>query len=194
MKVKVLGITLLTSLALVACGGGDDESGMGEKGNNNQAQDVGYENRDNGMMRNGDNRDLETNEMNNYQNGANENQMNMDNNDNNRYDVARELADDVAEQVKEVKRAYVLKGEENAYVAVVKNGDAQDELNDDIKKKISDIVKKEDKEINNVYVSSNPDFFGMTENYADKVRNDEPIRGFFDEFGQMIDRIFPEAN
>lgn len=67
-----------------------------------------------------------------------------------------------------------------------------DEITDDTKKKISDIVKSTDKDIDNVYVSTNPDFVDLVTNYANQAENGEPIEGLFDQMGNMIERVFPQ--
>src|SRR5690625_2044986 len=67
-----------------------------------------------------------------------------------------------------------------------------DDLTDDVKNEIKDIVKSVDNNIDNVYVSTNPDFFDLTNNYVDDMNNGKPVRGFFDQFGNMIERLFPQ--
>src|SRR5699024_10450367 len=67
-----------------------------------------------------------------------------------------------------------------------------DDLTDDVKNEITDIVKSVDNNIDNVYVSTNPDFFDLTNNYVDDMNNGKPVRGFFDQFGNMIERLFPQ--
>jgi len=42
-----------------------------------------------------------------------------------------------------------------------------------------------------VYVSTNPDFFDLTNGYIDDVNRGEPVEGFFDQFSNMIERLFP---
>ena len=66
------------------------------------------------------------------------------------------------------------------------------ELTDDVKKEIEEIVKSSDDNIDNVYVSTNPDFMDLANNYANDVENGQPIEGFFNQFGNMFDRLFPE--
>jgi len=72
------------------------------------------------------------------------------------------------------------------------NNNQGDELSDDVKKKISDIVKDTDDNIDNVYVSTSPDFFNLSNDFADDVENGHPIEGFFDQIGNMIERVFPQ--
>lgn len=67
-----------------------------------------------------------------------------------------------------------------------------DELSEDVKKRISDIVKDTDKNIDNVYVSTSPDFFNLSNDFADDAQNGHPVEGFFDQIGNMIERVFPQ--
>ncbi|KGX85898.1 YhcN/YlaJ family sporulation lipoprotein [Pontibacillus marinus] len=190
MKVKVLGMTLLSATVLFGCQAGDDqEARMGKKGNDyeDSAYNTQYSPNEDGF----NNVDYDNGPFNGNRDGQDYDNMNNDNN--NRYDVARKAAKNISSQVSEVDRSYVLTTENNAYVAVVKEGDNKREINDNLKSKIADIVKNTDPDIDNVYVSANPDFFKMTGDYVDDVRNGDPVRGFFQEFGQMTDRLFPEA-
>ncbi|HZW67895.1 MAG TPA: YhcN/YlaJ family sporulation lipoprotein [Pseudogracilibacillus sp.] len=72
------------------------------------------------------------------------------------------------------------------------NSNQGDDLSDDVKKKITDIVKDTDDNIDNVYVSTSPDFFNLSNDFADDVENGHPIEGFFDQIGNMIERVFPQ--
>ncbi|SEO61379.1 sporulation lipoprotein, YhcN/YlaJ family [Amphibacillus marinus] len=114
------------------------------------------------------------------------------------YHVADELAEQVNQSVDEIDGAYVLKMGDNAYVAceIDNNEVTEDDNNvsDDIEEKVTEAVKNSDKEINNVFVSSNPDFVDLAANYRNDVENGHPIEGFFDQFGEMVDRIFPNRN
>ncbi|MCD5324860.1 MULTISPECIES: YhcN/YlaJ family sporulation lipoprotein [Pontibacillus] len=199
MNMKLVGVSILSAAVLFGCSAeGDKESRMGTKGNdyeqsahneqNYNAQKDGFNqvNYDNGPY---------DGQMNNGQDYGEENVGNEDTykDDDRRYSVANKVADKITADVDQVKRAYVLKTDRNAYVAVVKKGETTKELNDDLKKKIAKAAKSADKDINNVFVSANPDFFDMTGDYVQNVQNGKPVRGFFDEFGQMIKRIFPEA-
>ncbi|WP_164215966.1 YhcN/YlaJ family sporulation lipoprotein [Virgibacillus sp. YIM 98842] len=67
-----------------------------------------------------------------------------------------------------------------------------DQLSDDVKNEISEIVQSVDNDIENVYVSTNPDFFDLTNNYADDMDRGEPVEGFFDQIGNAIERLFPQ--
>ncbi|MFC2947917.1 YhcN/YlaJ family sporulation lipoprotein [Virgibacillus sediminis] len=68
----------------------------------------------------------------------------------------------------------------------------EDQLSDDVKEEIRDIVQSVDNDIDNVYVSTNPEFLDLTNNYVDDVNNGEPVEGFFDQMGNMIQRVFPQ--
>ena len=67
-----------------------------------------------------------------------------------------------------------------------------DEVTDAVKNKIADIVQEEHDNIDNVYVSTSPDFVDLTNNYVEQMQNGEPIQGFFDQIGNTIERIFPQ--
>ncbi|MCE3202942.1 YhcN/YlaJ family sporulation lipoprotein [Paenibacillus sonchi] len=68
---------------------------------------------------------------------------------------------------------------------------ANDTVTRDMKEKIAAEVKKYDKNIDNVYVSANPDFVDRANFYAQEFRAGHPLRGFAREFGTMVQRIFP---
>jgi len=72
----------------------------------------------------------------------------------------------------------------------VNNGSGKN-LTDHEKRQISRIVKSVDPSINNVYVSTNPDFSNLAHNYSNDLDNGRPVGGFFDQLGNMIDRVFP---
>ncbi|MEK3952229.1 YhcN/YlaJ family sporulation lipoprotein [Psychrobacillus sp. FSL K6-1464] len=112
-------------------------------------------------------------------------------NDTNAQDV--EVADQVADKItelEEVESASVLVTDNNAYVAVeLKEGTEETE---EIKTKISDAAKKENADFKNVYVSANPDLSQQFKDYGDRIRADEPVEGFFNEFTDTVDRVFPD--
>lgn len=74
------------------------------------------------------------------------------------------------------------------------NADNDDQLTDDIKQQISDVVKSIDGDIDNVYVSTNPEFLDSVKNYADQAKNGDPVKGLFNQMGNMIERVFPQNN
>ena len=106
-----------------------------------------------------------------------------------------ELADEVADKIadmEEVESASVLVTDNNAYVAVELSEGTEE--TEEIKTKISDAAKTANADFNNVYVSANPDFAQQFRDYGDRIRADEPVEGFFDEFTETVDRVFPDAN
>lgn len=114
-----------------------------------------------------------------------------------RYDVAEEAADRITSEVDSIDRAYVLTTGRNAYVAAELNeGNTgrNGELSNDIEREVEEAVKSELNDIENVYVSTNPDFVNLSTNYMDDVNRGEPIEGFFDQMGEMIQRVFPGTN
>ncbi|HLR72042.1 MAG TPA: YhcN/YlaJ family sporulation lipoprotein [Pseudogracilibacillus sp.] len=67
-----------------------------------------------------------------------------------------------------------------------------DEVTDEVKNRIADIVQDVDNDIDNVYVTTSPDFVDLTENYVNDMNDGKPVRGFFDQIGNTIERIFPQ--
>lgn len=204
MKKQIFTVALASLFVLTGCAGENEEGQRGTE--NNNIQPVRYQNNNpDGTERDNRNytmqRDLE--EPNRFRN-INNDTRNINNRNEqantNRYDVAEEAADLIVERVDVIDNAYVLTTDNNAYVAAEldthqngnnlnhKNGD----LTDDVKNEISKVVKSVDNSIENVYVSTNPDFLDLANNYANDVESGEPIEGFFEEIGNMIERVFPQ--
>lgn len=232
MKFKIFGIAVMVILLMAGCNmNRDDVNNDGANNieptrynndniNNRNMRDQGTGMRDNG-----------TTKINNRNNGD----RNRDNRDD-RYNVSREAADKITDEIDEIHHAYVLTTKNNAYVGAVldnderhksrmnknnnqgnfgdvndnqsdrnitntksgidnnRNRDVDDgsELTDEVKKKISDIVQSVDNNIDNVYVTTNPDFADLTNDYMNDFDNGKPVRGFFDQIGNMIERVFPQ--
>ena len=155
----------------------------------------------------------------------------MEENANNDGDGKLEVAQDAADRIMEldgVKSANVLITNQNAYAAVVLDGDPVDDdetdtntgdtesntentdnnedtgmnndndspeqmLSPDLENKIADKVREANGEIENVYVSLNPDFVERMTGYVEQINAGEPIEGFFGEFTEAIQRVFPDA-
>lgn len=66
-------------------------------------------------------------------------------------------------------------------------------LSPQIKNAIADKVRQAVPGIQNVYVSTNPDFVDRVNNYADDLREGRPIEGLWEEFSEMVQRVFPTA-
>ncbi|GLO65556.1 YhcN/YlaJ family sporulation lipoprotein [Oceanobacillus kimchii] len=129
-------------------------------------------------------------------------QRDADQNQNTKYDVSEEAAEKISNQVEGIEDAYVLTTDNNAYVGAHLNQDnnnenngqseqAGDNVSDETKQQIADIVRSVDNSIENVYVTTNPDFMDLTDRYINDLDEGRPIEGFFDQFGNMIERIFP---
>ncbi|MCT2535774.1 YhcN/YlaJ family sporulation lipoprotein [Aquibacillus koreensis] len=125
-------------------------------------------------------------------------------NNNNPYNLADQIGDRITDQIDAIDDAYVLTNKNNAYVAVElnnradgmnrRNGGNGNNVSRDIENQIRLIVKEVNEDVDNVYVSTDPDFVNLSNNYQDNVDNlGEADDGFFNEFGDMIDRIFPDA-
>jgi YhcN/YlaJ family sporulation lipoprotein len=165
----LLSIGMASSL-LVGCGNNDGNNGLD---NNNNARPVRYNNTT-------DN------------NGNNGNNGNMANNQQVR--VAKKVARRVAD-LKEVDRAYVIVTDDNAYVAVLLNRNQNnDKLTKQLKSKIAKVVKHTDKSVNDVYISENPDFFDQIGDYVNDIQAGRPISGFFNQFNDTIQRVFPNGS
>lgn len=217
MKFKLLSIVVAITFILFGCATGNDNQEGAMDGNNNpNIEQTRYNDNDRTNERFGANDDTRGNGTDGLLNNERDNDRNnlVDDNRNNdqRFDISQRAADRITDEIDEINYAYVLTTDNNAYVAATVdrdnqnnnnntnnnnmnnngNGDQEDEITDEVKDKIANIVQSVDNDIDNVYVSTNPDFVNMVNDYADDVNNDRPIRGMFDELGDMIERIFPQ--
>lgn len=178
MKIKTFAIAIVAVTSLVACQA-EQETGTGE-GNYEGVQNTRFQ-------RMADNMYEEGNRADRY-----DNDRGMVHNTN--YQVAKVAADNISKNVDGVDKAYVLKTRDNAYVAaVLDNKNGSDDISDKVEGQITKAVKSADQDIDNVYISTNPDFVDLTTNYVNDMKSGDPVSGFFKEFGQMVDRVFPEA-
>lgn len=207
MKWKLLSILTVLLITLMACQAGDNAD-RGTDNPNIDPTSTGNTGDANGMI--DDRNHTLQRDADRYQNRTNNNRANRDNSmdrmnqrDNtSNYEVAEEAADKITEKVKEIDRAFVITTDNNAYVAANldadnrnqtgNNNNDSDELTDEVKDEIAKIVQSVNDDIDNVYVSTNPDFLNLANDYADDVDNGKPIEGFFDQFGTMFERLFPE--
>jgi hypothetical protein len=65
------------------------------------------------------------------------------------------------------------------------------ELAQGLKHRIAAEVVRMAPQIENVYVSANPDFVARMTSYMEDVRLGHPIQGYVAEFNAMVERIFP---
>lgn len=121
-----------------------------------------------------------------------ENSTNHTNQDQSQLEVADDAADRIVE-LEEIERATVIVTDENAYTAVVLQDGSNGEVTDQLKDKIADQIKAVDADIQNVFVSTNPDFVERMEDYGEKINKGEPVEGFFEEFSEAVQRVFPDA-
>lgn len=172
MKKLLIGFAF-TALMLVGCGTNDDTTNNDDR---NQADPKTDENQEaplNDMDKDDEVRDGD-----------------------NQYDVSKEAADKITDKVDDIKRVTVLTTDNNAYVGAQldkgKSDKTGDEVTDETKKEITDIIKDVDGDIDNVYVTTNPDFANLLDNYSNDLDEGKPITGLFDEIGTMIERLFPQ--
>lgn len=112
---------------------------------------------------------------------------------NSRIETSDRIANKIA-AMPGIDSAYVMMTDRNAYVAVKEDDRAntgQTAVTSEIKDKIANQVKSMSPSVANVYVSSNPDFLGRMEGYANNVRAGHPIQGFLTEFNALVERVFP---
>lgn len=130
---------------------------------------------------------------------ANDNETNdLTHNGESRMDLAEEAAAKVNE-LEEVENATVIVTDQNAYVAVVMSQagdktDTSDKVSKELEDKIAAKVREADGAIDNVYVSLNPDFVERMTDYGKRINEGEPVEGFFEEFGQAVRNVFPDAH
>ncbi|WP_085524499.1 YhcN/YlaJ family sporulation lipoprotein [Tuberibacillus sp. Marseille-P3662] len=182
---KLLILLVALVLPLVGCNANDDENAGNDNGAN--TENVKYD-PDNGNDNNNDN--VNNNKNANNDNGVN-NDMNNGDEDNNRFEIADKAAEQIT-NLDKIRRANVIVTDDNAYVAAVLK-DENNGLNQDIKQSISKQVKSVDGDIDNVYVSTNPDFVDRVENYGDKLQQGKPVEGLGEEINNMVQRLFPQG-
>ncbi|QFT89186.1 Lipoprotein YhcN precursor [Bacillus sp. THAF10] len=170
MKGKGLIVTgLALTLLLTGCNNVDN---YGADNNQNDALNVNYDN------------------MGRYNRNMNPTRVNDRNEA--RLAVADEACDKIT-ALNDVESCNIIVTNRNAYVAAVLEGNESTELSKEIEDKIANQVRKSDPDIRNVYVSVNPEFVDRMDGYANDIRRGRPVGGFFDEFTQFVERIFPTA-
>lgn len=66
-----------------------------------------------------------------------------------------------------------------------------DTLPRDLKDRVTKEIKKNAPQIQTVYVSDNQEFVQRVNGYSDQARGGYPLQGYVQEFGSMVERIFP---
>jgi YhcN/YlaJ family sporulation lipoprotein len=176
MNIKGFVFTGLAFTIIASGCGNVDDYGAEKRNSPNDSLNVNYD-KDQGRF----------NRPENVRNNINPRRVNEENEP--RMAIADRAADKVTD-LKEVETCNVIVTDDNAYVAaVLANG--KDELSQDVERKIADQVRKADPDIDDVFVSVNPDFIDRMDGYANDLRSGRPIRGMFDEFTETVQRIFP---
>ncbi|GAE93365.1 lipoprotein yhcN precursor [Gracilibacillus boraciitolerans JCM 21714] len=214
-----LALTFATSLTLVACGG-NEYGQQDSEFNGNNTQPIGYNQTSNEPMTDRANNGNQAPSTNQYRDNKGDTRMNENNQfmfdgktnrdannmknssrEGSNYEVADKAAEKIKSEVPEIDRAYVLTTDNNAYVAASwdkrtdKNSNKNNsELTDETKQKITKAVKSVNKDIDNVYISTNPDFFDLADEYTNDMDNGEPVQGFFRRLGNTIERVFPDED
>ncbi|MEH7075358.1 YhcN/YlaJ family sporulation lipoprotein [Neobacillus drentensis] len=93
----------------------------------------------------------------------------------------------------EVDDANVIVNDNNAYVAVKMERSSQGKLTSDLENRIAKRIKSADRNVDNVYISANPDFYDQMNTYSEVIRNGKSTSGFLDAFSDTIRRVFPNA-
>ncbi|MEK3934819.1 YhcN/YlaJ family sporulation lipoprotein [Sporosarcina sp. FSL W7-1349] len=168
-------ILLLVALSLIACGNKNNNNNA----SNDQAANTTQNQEDNGV---GTGEHAQGDSAN--TNDGHDNQS--------RLEVADEAADRVAD-LEEVDNATVLVTDRNAYVAAVLTNQSEAELTSDLENRIASAVRDADQDIENVYVSVNPDFVERMNEYGTKIDEGQPVEGLFEEFTEAVRRVFPDA-
>ncbi len=183
-KISVFLTMVLLVLALVGCGMNKKDDMKDNAANDSPVEDSVNEKNDPV----GDDED----DMNNDRTGENgEGHM----------EVAKEAADKVTE-LDEVESANVILTDTTAYVAVMMNKDADIEegegdtsgmLPKELEDKVAAKVREAHQNVDQVYVSLNPEFVDRMKDYGKKIDEGEPIEGLFEEFGEAMRNVFPNA-
>lgn len=127
--------------------------------------------------------------------------------------VSQEIADAIA-QLDGIDYAGVMLTDRNAYVAVMIDDNSRPydnqrsnvrvprsmntdvdrdlDLGDQMKAQIAETVRLMNPEVENVYVSANPDFVDRFNGIMDHMADGRPLQGLINEFNVLVERIFPE--
>ena len=106
--------------------------------------------------------------------------------------VANRAADRVTD-LSEIDRASIIVTDNNAYVAVKMDDSTHNQLTTTTKRNITRAVKSVDGNIDNVYISKNPQFFNRMSSYTRDIRSGQTNSHFIDGFSDTIRRVFPDA-
>jgi YhcN/YlaJ family sporulation lipoprotein len=194
MRKRLIITTVLLSSALALSGCLDRTGDVGNKNiRPNTVNKLGINN-------NGANRTRFANDQDNEQNRMygerieNNNVIGM--HGNSRIEMSDKIANKLTASP-EIDTAFVVLTDNNAYVAVTQASKANTkniQLTDALKDKIADQVKSMAPSVENVYVSTNPDFISRMQGYASEVSQGRPIQGLITEFNALVERVFPKPS
>ncbi|MCZ2257745.1 YhcN/YlaJ family sporulation lipoprotein [Sporosarcina sp. G11-34] len=174
-KVFMITTAVLLSLALIGCGANKDKGTV--KNDNATTPKEVVEDKNNDVVVEEDNTTNDT------VNNGNETKL----------EVAEDAANRVTE-LDEVESATVIVTDHNAYAAVMLKSGTDEAVTDELESQIADKVREANTNIENVYVSSNPDFIERMTGYGTKIKEGEPVEGFFEEFSEAVRNVFPDAH
>src|SRR5699024_9919774 len=208
-KLQWFAVVMATVLFLVGC-----QTNQGTKdntGDDNAVENTKYSEGDTARKSRRDANDRNRDITQNVKDGdrANDNRNRADddnfrsnhrssNNTQNEYDVSKEADKDERQtNDRKAKERTVNEGDSNRRGPdnhTSNRRDTEEEaVTDEVKNEIAEIVQDVDGDIDNVYVSTSPDFLDLVGNYSDDMDNGKPVRGFFDQIGNTIERIFPQS-
>src|SRR5699024_72043 len=192
-KLSLFVVAAVMSIVLVGCGTTKKEPETTEDMNTNTNMTT-----DNDAVTEDNNDDRGTGDV----GDVNDNDDTVDHNGERRLDVADDVADKVSE-LDEVDRANVILTANEAYVAIETNTgekdtegtntDTDSQISKELETKVANKVREAKSDVDQVYVSLDPDFVERMRDYRTRIDEGEPIEGFFDEFGEAIRDMFPNA-
>ncbi|MCD7032956.1 YhcN/YlaJ family sporulation lipoprotein [Metabacillus sp. GX 13764] len=185
MKVAKIGAVILLGTMLTAgCGMSNSENKK-----MNHPQNTSYDQNQKSNMKDNMQNNL-NNGVKNLGNDANQTANRAKNNVTGKMSLAEKEAKNAA-SLKEIKHAYVIATDNNAYAAVELTGDKNQKLTEDVKGKVAKQVKAVNPSIRNVFVSANPDFVDRMKDYSKDLQKGKPVSGLANEFAKTIQKIFP---
>jgi YhcN/YlaJ family sporulation lipoprotein len=115
--------------------------------------------------------------------------MNQSNHDNKTGLRVVDEAEENVQNLDEVKSANIIVSNRNAYVGVVMDDDFHGELYPYLEDQIAQQIRDADASIQNVYISSHPDFVRQMNHYRDQLQNGRKD-GMNGGFNEMVHRFF----
>jgi YhcN/YlaJ family sporulation lipoprotein len=95
-------------------------------------------------------------------------------------------AQEIVQNLPEIKQANIIAANRNAYVAVEMDDDFHGELSPYVEDQIAQRVREADANVQNVYISSNRDFVAQMNQYRDNIQEGRTTNGFT----KMVQRVF----